>query len=676
MKDDVKIILKRSVAMPGTIDTRHISSTALNDRREKNLRVLEDARICWDSLDSFRRAAERCRRYAYGDQWGDKIKDNGEYITEEEYIKRQGKVPLKNNVIRQLMKSVLGQFENVPTRPVCFARNRKEQVLGEMMTIAMECAYDSNRMDILDSRTLESYMISGFAMHKVVYTWLYEEQRHDVYVTNVSPYKMFFDGRGEDVRQRDLTMIGQLHDMSIDDVIRLFAGFDRAKAKRIREIYAGHDGSMTMNVDDTIRNNWDKDNDFFVCRDPNMCRVIEVWRRESREFLHCHDTARGETYRLDPGDAGKIEAINFNRLQEASLQGISEEDVALIETTWSVDNQWYVRFFSPYGDVLFEAEDPYWHGSHPYIMSVYPYVDRRAHSFVEDVIDQQRYINRLITMIDFIMGSSAKGVLLFPADQIPDGMTIDDIAEEWTRYNGVILFRPKPGAPIPQQISTNATNVGAYELLNLQMKLLQDISGVQSALQGQQPRSGTSGVQYAQEAMYSQNNLVNLLNSFRYFREERDRKVMRVIQQYYKDGHYMNVQGNHSDEAKQFTPEKVRNVDFTLSITESSYSPTYRAVANEMLMELFKVQAIGVKDLLENGSFPFADKLLQAIDKREREMQEMQGGDGFVPSDVQQAMEAEVNPALLSAIQGRQGVLPQLPKVASNRRPQDIRRQY
>ncbi len=670
--------------MPGSIDVRHESGTVLSGdgmgRRERNAQVLEDARACWHNLESFRRAAHRCARYTYGNQWGDSVKTpDGDVVTEEEYIKRQGKVPLKNNMIRQLVKSVLGQFEGVPTRPVCVARNRNDQTLGEMMTIAMECAYDSNCLDRMDARTLESYMICGFAMNRVCYTWLFEEQRHDVLVTNVSPYRCFFDGRGEDVRHRDLTLIGQLHDMSITDVMRMFGEGDPRKRERIRKLYSNQRDDMGAAPDTTLRGRGSLDMDFFVCRDPNLCRVIEVWSREAREFLHCHDTARGKTYRLNPEEIGEVERINFERLQEAAVQGIAPEDVALIETTLSLDNYWYVRYYTPYGDVLFEAENPYWHGSHPYVLGVYPYVNGEAHSFVEDVIDQQRYINRLITLVDFIMGSSAKGVLLFPEDQIPDGMTIEDVADEWTRYNGVILFKPKAGQAVPQQISTNATNVGAYELLNLQMKLLQDISGVQSALQGQQPRSGTSGVQYAQEAMYSQNNLVDLLNSFRYFREERDRKVMRVIQQYYREGTYLNVQGNYSEEAKWFTPDKVRNIDFRLSISESTASPTYRAMANDMLLELFKMQAIGVKDLLANGSFPFADKILQAIEKREEEMAagipgSANGTSGMLPPEVLAAVEAGADPQGVAQLS--RGVLPDLPKVENYRRPQDVRRMY
>ena len=184
-------------------------------------------------------------------------------------------------------------------------------------------------------------------------------------------------------------------------------------------------------------------------------------------------------------------------MHEARTSGQPEETAQLIETEWSIMQTWRYRFFSPLGDLLDEGETPYWHGEHPYVFKLYPLIDGEVHAFVEDVIDQQRYINRLITMIDFIMGSSAKGVLLFPEDQIPDGMTIEDIADEWTKYNGIILFRPRPGSPMPQQIAVNATQVGAYEMLSLQMRLFEDISGVHGAIQSKAAQSGTPASLYA-----------------------------------------------------------------------------------------------------------------------------------------------------------------------------------
>lgn len=622
---DAKIVMRKSVAMAGTIDTRHESVSVLYDgeqrKSERDNQVFEDARVCYENLERFRENAMRCHRYTYGDQWGDKIVVGNKRMTEDAYLREQGKVPLKNNMIRNLVKSVLGQYEGNPTRPVCVARNREDQTYGEMMTLAMECVYDTNRMDSLDAKTLESYMVTGIAVHKAQYTWLSEEQRHDVYVKGVSPYKVFFDNRIEDHAFRDVSLIGELHDMALSDVVRIFAGSNRAKAQRIRRMYTQREDMNSM-VPDTLRGDKNRHNNFYVCEDPNMCRVIEVWRRESREFIHCHDVARGRTYRVDIDRLVDIERINEKRLNEGVSQGIAPDDVALIETEISLDNYWYVRYFTPHGEVIAEYENPYWHGSHPYSLSIYPFINQEVHSFVEDVIDQQRYINRLITMIDFIMGASAKGVLMMPDDAIPDNMSIEDVSAEWVKYNGVILFKNRPGQALPQQISTNATNVGAYELLNLQMKLIQDISGVQNALQGKTPRSGTSGVQYQQESINAANNLINLMSSYREFREGRDRKIVKLMQQYYKDDMPLNVPGSHSDEAKMYRADAVRDVDYMLSISESATSPTYRMMSNELLLQLFQMQAIDVKSMLKNGSFPNADRLLADIEQREQQMQE------------------------------------------------------
>lgn len=627
--NDAKIVLRKRVAMPGSIDTYHDSSIVLRDeqgvgRKELNARVFEDARVCFDNLNEFRRRARRCHRYTFGDQWGDRIDVGRTRMTESTYIKQQGKIPLKNNMIRQLVKSVLGQYESIPTRPVCIARDRKDQTYGEMMTIAMEGVYDSNKMDSLDYKTLQSYLITGVAVHKTSYTWLSELQRHDVFVRGVSPYKVFFDNRMEDHAYRDLSLIGELHDMSISDVVRIFAGSDAAKSNRIRRMYGRERSEMSTMQSDTLVGDKNESVSFYTPEDANMCRVIEVWRREAREFLHCHDTARGRTYRLDVSELDKVTAENALRLNEGAEQGLLPDEVALVETSISIDNYWYVRFFTPYGDVLAEYENPYWHGSHPYTLSIYPFINGEAHSFVEDIIDQQRYINRLITMIDFIMGASAKGVLLMPEDAIPDNMSIEDIEAEWVKYNGVILFKSKPGQQMPTQISTNATNIGAYELLNLQMKLLQDISGVQNALQGKTPRSGTSGVQYQQEALNAQGNLTDLLNSYRDFRENRDIKIVKLMQQYEQDDHYMNTCGSYSEESREYKADKVRDIDFTLSINESPASPTYRLVANDLLLKLVEMQVITPEDMLENGSFPNGDRILQSIQRRKQELMEQQ----------------------------------------------------
>ena len=591
------------------------------DLDRSHLDVLLQAKRAWDNIEHFRKKRCRSRNYTFGKQWNDKIETpDGRTITEEQYLKEQGKIPLKNNLVRQIVKNIVGQFRNVQTEPVCISRDREEQKAGEMMSVAMQYVYQMNHLWEIDGRTMEEFVVSGTCFHKIGYGW--RNNRMDVWVDVVNPNRIFFNAM-EDVRLWDCTLIGELHDVPIADVVSKFAKGSRRRAKQLRELYnQATREEISRSFEALTSDNLDN-LDFLIATEPHLCRIIEVWTLENKERLRCHDTLTGDYYKEEMERMQEIEAINRKRLEEAAQKGIAPEKVALIETEWFIDRYWYYRFFTPFGHILDEGETPYWHGEHPYVFKLYPLMDGEIHSFVEDIIDQQRYINRLITLIDFIMGASAKGVLLFPEDQIPDGMSIEDVAEQWTRYNGIILFKPKPGGVLPQQISTNATNVGAYELLNLQLRLIEDISGIHGAMQGKVATTVTSGVLYAQQTQNSSLNLIDLFESFKSFREERDTKVMKTVQQFYREARYLNIAGSvYDQEAKMYNPQKVRDVEFDLSICESSTNPTYRMASNELLMELFRMGQISLEMLLENGSFPFADRVLQSIQQVKEKMQQ------------------------------------------------------
>ena len=105
-----------------------------------------------------------------------------------------------------------------------------------------------------------------------------------------------------------------------------------------------------------------------------------------------------------------------------------------------------------------------------------------------------------------------------------------------------------------------------------------------------------------------------------------------------------------------FDPEKVRNIEFDLSLTESTSTPSYRMLQNDLLLQLFQTGAITVAELLENGAFPFADKLLQSIKSREQEMRKQQNEmaqqqmaqpqGSVVPSDIMNQIQSQSNPMI------------------------------
>ena len=156
---------------------------------------------------------------------------------------------------------------------------------------------------------------------------------------------------------------------------------------------------------------------------------------------------------------------------------------------------------------------------HPFVINLYPLTDGEVHSFVEDIIDQQKYINRLITLIDHVMGSSAKGVLLFPDSALPEGFTWQDMKRIWRSTDGILPYAEGCCTNLPQQIASNNTNIGAYELLSLQMRLVEEISGMGSVLQGNAASGTRQGAQlYERQVENATIALADIFETFNTFR--------------------------------------------------------------------------------------------------------------------------------------------------------------
>lgn len=599
--------------------------------------ILMEAQYYWNQMEDFRKDRERNKRYTYGFQWDDMICVDGKSMTEEEYIKSQGNVPLKNNLIRRLVRSVLGVYRSQSKEPTCTARDRDEQKLGETMSTILQCNMQLNRMPDVYARSMEEFLISGFIVHRKSYGW--RNGKEDCWTDYVQPNNFFIDNNMRDFRGWDVSVLGEVHDISFGQLCEQFASSPQ-EYREFRDIYkwaARKDYIATY----AERFGYSRleNYDFLFTSEPGRCRVIEIWRKEQKPRYRCHDYQNGDIFKIDEEDYAQVVlAENEERMRMAKEVGMPEEEVPLIKATWFVDDYWYFYYLSPFGDILREGETPYEHGSHPYVFKAYPFIDGEIHSFVADVIDQQRYTNRLITLYDWIMRASAKGVLMMPEDSLPDGVSIDDIAESWTEFNGVIVYRPSKSGKVPEQVANNSTNIGIAELLNMQLKFFEDISGVTGALQGKPGYSGESASHYNQQTENATKSLLDLLECFSCFVVDGAYKDVKNMQQFYDTKRVFNIAGRSGAQI-EYDPKKIRDVEFDLSITESTSTPAYRHLANDMLMQLYQSQAISVEQLLEHGDFPFADELLQSIKSQKEQLAQGRVPDGLSPQLLQQAQQ-------------------------------------
>lgn len=599
-----------------------------------NVPLLERFHRAWDNLSKFREDRDRSLRYIYGDQWSDQILYKGRLITEKNYIQSKGNIPLVNNVMRSLVNSVTGIYAKQDTEPVCFARNRDQQMVGNMMTTALQCNWQINKMPILLLNVFEEFLASGAAIARETYE--FRDDNLDEYTDAVNPYYMAWEG-GSDPRHTDIRMIGQMHDLDFNEMVSEFVNKETGLTiQNLREMYFGKDGNRIYDYNEPSLHQLNEKNNirnvsFYNSSSPHEYRVFEIWTKEIKARYRCWDTNSGERYKIELNQIKDVDAENQRRLKMGAQFGMPVEEIPLIETEKFIDNYWYYSFLSPSGHVLLEGETPYEHKSHPYTIKLYPFINGEVHSFTSTFIDQQRYINRLITLNDFILRTSAKGVTLVPEDCIPDHMTPEEFAEKWTSVDGLIIYQPKAGSNLkPEIFHNNSTNIGINEMLQLQLGLIDRISSVTGALQGKEAASGTSAARYGMEAQNATTALAAILKTFTSFTEDIAKKKVKIIQQYYEDGRYISTSTNSSD-ITQYDAVSARDVEYFISIRESSATPVYRMMVNDWLKELWAGSngLITVQDLLRYGDFPFADKLLQDIEERQSQVQQ-----GKVPDEI------------------------------------------
>ncbi len=606
---------------------------------KKAFDVLMEAQHYWMLMDKFRRDRERNKKYTYGRQWDDVVCVDGRRMKESELIKRQGNLPLKNNLIRRMIRNVLGVYESQDKEPTCTARDRDEQKYGETMSTVLQYNMQRNHMRRINARSMEEFLISGLVVHRKWYGW--RKNTLDCWTDYVQPNNFFIDPNMRDFRGWDVSCLGEIHDITYGELMSKYAHTPEEE-RRLREIYSYASnrnvvGMAYQQFGYPLNNRYD----FLVPDNTSLCRLIEVWRKESKARYRCHDVNSGEIFKIEIEDyQEQVANVNEERRRDGAALGIPEEEIPYIKAEWFIDSYWYYYFLTPFGDILDEGETPYEHKEHPYVFVAYPFIDGEIHSFVADVIDQQRYVNRLIMLYDFIMKTSAKGVLLFPEDALPDHMSMDDIADEWARADGIIVFKPNKTGTLPKQIANNCTQIGISELLNIQLKLFEDISGVNGALQGKPGFSGMSASLYNQQTQSATTSLLDILETYSDFVREGAYKDVKNFQQYYDDKKTCSIAGKEAI----YDPEKLSEVEFDLSITESTATPAYRAMQNEFLMKIFEMGQITLQQLLEHGDFPFADSLLQSVKSRQEQLERGETPDNISPELLKQAQQgADMN---------------------------------
>ncbi|MDE5608139.1 MAG: hypothetical protein K2I64_04305 [Muribaculaceae bacterium] len=453
---------------------------------ETNRPLLAAAYDAWLALAPFRRNRERSMRFTFGSQWDDIVPTPEGPMSAEQFAVRSGRRPITNNLLRRLVKSVIGRY-------------RYNRADASTLPADKRQTYTENNLDELDCRSLEEFLISGCAVQRVASGRTLRGSGR--WVDAVAPDR-FFASPISDPRGWDAEIVGMIHDWSLAEAVIRLAGDDMRLAADIRSHYAALRRSGT----DAIPTSLSADSSFFHPADTRRCRVIEVWSLEASEILECRDPLSASVYTVPVSGLRRIEATNRKRLAEHKKP---------IRYRWVPRTEWLCRWLAPDGAVLL-TQRPDETATHPFHFRFYPLLDGRVHSLVDDVIGQQIYINELISLIDHVVSCSAKGVLIFPTERKLPDMSWQEVASAWSSPGGIIPVKG-PSSDQPEQIHSSATFAGATELLSTQLKMFEDVSGVSNALMGRSSSGNIGAEHYEGEVKNAIIAIADLLDTFSNF---------------------------------------------------------------------------------------------------------------------------------------------------------------
>lgn len=581
---------------------------------ERNKQLLLACKEYWDGLHYVREERRRNRDFRNGIQWTSQ---------ELEAIKRQGNNAIENNYIALMIRNLMGQYiANSQGMPVAVARKKEAADISRVMTLALEHIVDINDDMIKDRDMLEDLILGGVACSKVYYDWIFDKDCEDVVTQNINLNRLFFNTDIYDTSLANLDTIGEICDCTIDYLVSEFAETQEDRAFLLRE-YGYNDRNDERRYLETYYSSYTRqgssilDNmDFLIPSNPKKARYYIIWERERRSVLRYHDTMTAN-YGISELNEKEIDDINMERVSQYG------EDAKLIKYERRAEFVWKYKYLTPKGIVLKEGDSPYKHQSHPYVLAFYNIIDGKIHPMISDVIAQQRYINRLIMQMDFMMCKAAKGVLFVPKQLLQNGgneMDMKELAKTWSSFDGVYAYDAKPGIPLPTQIYAQ-TNVGqAASMFQTQLNMMQEILGVNKAIQGQATGSNTPASRYAQETLNSQLNSRDLFERFSNYRKAKYSKISKLTLQYYSKGKFANLAAK---EDLQFD-ENFDRINWDISISQENINGSYAMTESDQLYNMLLNGMIDLQTYLSVSPAGYAENLSNIIKKREQELQEQQ----------------------------------------------------
>lgn len=579
--------------------------------------LLRNCEADYENLDSFRLKREKNVEYVKGNQWRDTVPDPdnpNKQITERQAILDKGLIPAVHNMFESIRRNMKGQFrQNVSERAV-FPTNDENEEGNDQMNMALRGVRRHNQVKTLEADGFDEFTFSGACLYRVSIDYDSDLNRNEVIIDTIESDRMFFNGDIRDRRMEGLVRIGCVHDMRPDDILVSFGNgengeVDDAKVEMLRDIYQIPEDDDRLEGSD---NYYHDTANFYNTGSHYLRRVIEVWQAEREvcrylvDYEQTDKDGRPQKIKTDWTDA-EIAEHNDERV------AFGMEPLVLERRNEKV---WKCYYLSPYGDVLFAKESPYWHEKHPFELGFAAFIDGEIVSFYEALIDPQRLLNRTLILIDSLIAGAPKGLLSIPKSSVPDGSSEKDMADQHSRPNGYIVWEDDPQKnPLGNQPEIKTVGQAApndtYQMLEILKGWMDQQSGVTGPTQGLDAQAGTPATLYHLQQQAASVTNLDVFESYFDLLARVDKKVVACIMQSYDEPR--RVVNEMGEGLIMYDPETVRELSFEVNTAAVADTATYRLAWEDTMQQWLAGGFIDFQTYLQFSGHPQADRMLKHL---------------------------------------------------------------
>lgn len=581
----------------------------------------------FDNMRALRKKWVRDTDYFMGRQLNDTVVYNGHKMTVKHYMELKGMPALSADIITDKLVSLKGLVRQQYMAPSIQNVDANEEEYVNIFNEFLRQNCNNNNKAEHDADQFENHALLGFIADKV--KWAFRKGREDVYIDPVDIFKLAVPPF-ERKDLEDVEFIGEAHDVTWPRMLKLFVK-KPGDEEKLMQIYTACKTELPIQGNnETGMNQTDALDDWYHSSVVGKYRFFEIWTLERNRALWCHDRLNASAGYRPLTDKAEIDAENESRraanivrdengvpvLDENGQQTyyVPEEELALIEYEIGIEELWYYRMISPNGYLLDEGVSPYRvvrdgfsFYYHPYVFLAYPCIQGEIRSFVDRLIDRQRQYNHDNIMLDFIIMNSSKGALAIDEDALSDKMNIDEIAENYVKADGIIVYTSKSGGNAPTSVVNRSLPAGIEMILQRDRELVSAQSNVQPALQGASPTAGTSAKRYLAEQQSSAVGVADYVASFNNFTLRVGQKQMWTIQCFYDDRRSVKITGQ--DIRKYYNRATMGDIDYDMTMALDVNSATIREAMKDLVWQAYLRDEIDFGQAMKSAKFGDTSKL-------------------------------------------------------------------